>query len=272
MKQLLEYILKSLPLIAVVILSYMLFASTDSQISEGMKLSLSALLGAIASYIFIQYSEFLKKIDTAKAKHQRALNLLEVKLNNQLNWVSDIEFNLQNHCILIEKAITRQVELAYDASSYSEPISIAAEILDVNNLDYKNQLLSLNIGYEKINSDITSMHTGYKFMLDQAISNPEHRESYVKGLPHHLANVKMLIKFTERSSEKTKDALAACRILSRDTKNLLSKISRYFIIHSNPNKFLDQINSEKKILENEIESTITNAQKEINEIEKQLNK
>jgi len=271
MKHIFEYILKSLPIIIVAILSYMLFISRDSQITEGVKLTLSALLGAIASYIFIQYSEYLKKIDTIKSKHQRALNTLEVKLNDQLNWLSDIVFHLTNHEKLINKVISGEAELAYDASSYREPINIASEIFDITNLGYKNHLLSLHTLYIKIKNDLSSMHTGYKFMLDQAISNPDHKESYRMGLPYHLANIIMLRNFVEKAEGETKNALSMCRVLSKDSKNLISRFSRYLIIHSDPKNLQMLVSTEKSILEKEIEKTINDSQHEIDEIEKKLN-
>ena len=55
MKHIFEYILRFLPLVAIALLVHLLFIAPDSQLSEGVKLSLSALLGGIASYVFIQY-------------------------------------------------------------------------------------------------------------------------------------------------------------------------------------------------------------------------
>ena len=272
MKHILEYILRFLPLALIAILIYLLFIAPDANLSEGVKLSLSALLGAIASYVFIQYSTFIQKIDNKKAVHAKALASLEIKLNDQLNWLSDITFHLENHQPLIEKVLNKETSLAFDASSYREPISIEDEIYNINNLSYKNQLLSLHTGYKKIQNDLTSMQMAYKFMLEQAISNPDFMGSYVSGLPHHLANVKLIHGFSEQSVEKTKNALSACRVLSRDSKNILTKITLYFIIHNDPKGYDNLVAKEYKILNDEIKKTQSNSQVEIDKLENELNK
>jgi hypothetical protein len=267
MKQFFEYIVKFIPLLVITIIVYLLFLAPDSQMSEGVKLSLSALLGAISSYIFIQYANFILKIDSKKAVHARALASLEIKLNDQLNWLSDIIFHLKNQRLLIQKVINEQSSPAFDASSYREPISIESEIYDVNNIDYKNKLLSLHTSYKKIQNDITSIQSGYKFMLEQVLSNPKYIDSYLQGLPHYLANLKLLHSHSEQTIDKTKDALAACRVLSRDTKNILSKLSLYFVIHKNPTNFENLVVEEKRILNDEIKTTQSNSKAEIDEIE-----
>ena len=252
MKQIFEYILRFIPLLIIAVLVYVLFIAPDNQLSEGVKLSLSALLGAIASYVFIQYAEFIKKIDNAKAVHAKALASLEIKLNDQLNWLSDIMFHLENHQLLIQKVLNKETALAFDASSYREPISIEDEVYNIKNIDYKNQLLSLHTSYKKIQNDLASMQSGYKFMLEQAISNPEFTDSYIQGLPHHLASVKLIHGFSDQAVDKTKDSLSACRVLSRDSKNLLSKFTFYFIIHQNPQDYEILLTKEKETLNNEI--------------------
>lgn len=266
MKHIFEYILRFLPLVAIALLVHLLFIAPDSQLSEGVKLSLSALLGGIASYVFIQYSNFIQRIDTKKAIHAKALASLEIKLNDQLNWLSDITFHLENHQPLIEKVLNKETELAFDASSYREAISIEDEIYNINNLDFKNQLLSLHTGYKKIQNDLTSMQSGYKFMLEQAISNPKFMGSYLSGLPHHLASVKLIHSFSEQSVDKTKNALSACRVLSRDSKNLLTKLAIYFIIHNNPKDYDKMVVAEKNILNKEIITTQSNSKKEIDKL------
>ena len=272
MKKVLEYILRYLPHALVVFLCYILFISTGSQISAGLKQTLSALLGAIASYIFIQYLDFFKKIDARRAEHQRALSRLEFKLNDQLNWLSDIIFHLSNHEPIVKKVLTGQASLAYDASSYRDPISIEQEIHDIKNLTYKNQLLSLHTSYLKIKNDLASMHEGYVFMLEKAIEHPEYMESYASGLPHHIANVNLLREFTEQAVNNTKLALSACRVLIRDSRNAVANINRYFVIHSEPHNFEELVTEEHKKLSEEIRKVGAQSKAEIDSAKEKLNK
>jgi len=271
MKRALEYILRYIPHITVVYLSYTLFISTDSQISQGLKQTLSALLGAVSSYIFIQYFEFFKKIDIKKAEHQNALIRLEFKLNDQLNWLSDIIFHLSNHEPIVQKVLSGKSSLAYDASSYRDPISIEQEIHDIKNIAFKNQLLNLHTSYIKIKNDLSSMHDGYVFMLEKAISHPEYMESYALGLPHHLANVNMLREFTGQAIANTKKALSACRVLSRDSRNMTANLNRYFVIHSEPQNFDALVTEECKKLEKEIQMVGAQSRNEINNTKEKLN-
>jgi len=264
-KKFLEYLLKSLPFLVVISLCYFLFIAPDNQLSEGVKLSFSALLGAIASYIFIQYSDFIKQIDNKKAMHQKALNSLEIKLNDQLNWLSDIEFHLSNHIGIINNTIKNKT-LIYDTSTYREPGSIESDIYDVSNLTYKNQLLSLHTCYKKLFNDITTMQASYKLLLDKALADSSYFDSYMNALPNHLTNTKALHKFAILYGDDTRNSLSSCRVLSRDSKNFFSLIRRYFILHDDPCDFDKLKIYERKKLDKEIEDTKNNSSKLISDV------
>lgn len=266
MKSAIEYALKSLPLVAIGLLSYWLFLADNSLISEGMKLSLSALLGGIASYIFIQYSDYLTSIEQKRRKYQNALANLEYKLNDQLNWVSDVIYHLENHERVINKVLSGEVLIAKNPSSYRESINIESEALEMSNLGFMNQLLKLIITYKKIGNDIKTIHDAYNEMTELAASNEKYYDSYRNALPLQLENTIIIRRYTEQSLEQTKDALSKCRVLSVDSRTIFSKLRRYLVIHDDPDNLEHLLKVERKMLDAEIQNTLAVSTKEKDEI------
>lgn len=270
MKSTIEYALKALPLILIGTLSYWLFAAPDTNISEGMKLSLSALLGGIASYVFIQYSDYLGTIERKRQNYQNALANLEYKLNDQLNWVSDVIYHLKNHEKVINRVLSGEALIAADPSSYREPIDIEHETLEMTNLSFRNQLLKTITTYKKIRNDLKSLHGGYNDMCALAVSDDKYIDSYHKGLPYQLENTIIIRKYTEHSLEQTKEALTKCRVLSVDSRTILSKLRRYLVIHEDPKNLKHLVIAERVKLDSEIADSLSISTAEKKEVERDI--
>ena len=272
MKTLLENTLKLLPVIVMVGISYILFEEKDGSLDEGTKLSLSALLGAMASYLFVQYSEFMKKIDESKRRHGKSLHSLDVKLNMQLSWLADVIFHLDNHISIVQRVLGGEPNIVFDASSYRDPLKIDAEIFDVNNLPLKNKLLSVKTTYDKLENDISSMQEGQKFSIDAVASKNMPIGDYVASLPSHLENAQTIKAFSEKAVESTKDTIAAVRVLTNDSRSLTNSVRRFFIEHTNPGNFDELKSTERENLDNQIIAVKNDSRNEIRDVEKELNK
>lgn len=270
MKSIIEIAFRLLPIIAIAGLSYFLFMAPDSEISEGMKLSVSALLGAIVSYVFIQYSNFIEKIESRKAAHQTSLARLEFMLNDQLNWLSDVIYHLSNHEQLLDKVISGKTLIAHDGSTYRASTDIEPDIHNLLNLSYKNQLLNLLTSYKKIQNDIVTLHESYGFILNLALSDDKYIESYTAGVPNYLENTKMIRKFTQLTFEQTKTAISANRVLSTSAQTFLSKVKRYFVLQPDPDNYQELVNKEQHILEQEMESSKKLSNKELEGLENDI--
>jgi len=266
-KSTIGFLIKTLPLVAVVVLSYILFISPDAKLSEGVKLSASALLGAIASYVFVEYAKFIERVEARKTIHSNALTNLEFKLNEQMNWLSDVILQLLGHEQLLKRVIAGEVTMAHDASSYREAISIEAEAYNLAHIGYKNELLSLITLYRKLQNDIASHQGGYEFMLNNALADTRNLDSYRRGLPFHLARTDTLRKHTEFVLSETKLALSKCRVLSSDYRSLIAIVGRYLFQQSDPSKYKERVQTELDALEREIEETIKKSQEKINRVE-----
>lgn len=268
LKSTIELLIKILPIAAIAVLIYILFISADTEISEGIKLSASALLGAIASYVFIEYSRFIEKIEKRKAAHRSALANLEFKLNEQMIWLSDVIFHLSGHERIVRTVIDGKEAMAHDSSSYRDSIPIESEIHDLASLSFKNELLSLLTLYRKLQNDITSQQRGYEFMLNAALTDAKNFASYKRGLPSHLQRTIVLRKHTEFTLRETKLALSKCRVLSSNNRSLLASFTRYLIQQPDPPKYRELVQDDLGILEREISESIATSQKEIDEIER----
>lgn len=272
MKQFLEYSFKAIPIIIIAFICYVLYYADDKSLTEGMKLSLSALLGGMATFIFGSYSQFIKKIDGRKFQNRKALTSLDIKLNNQLNWLADIEFNLANHEERVKRVLDGAPEIVFDASAYKELVCIEDEIFSINNLRLKNELVSLNTGFKKINNDIKTMASGYRYMVEVVISDSAQMPSYLGSLPHHHENIQRLIGFTRQRVDHTRAAISSCRVLIKDSNSITTKIRNYFILQNDPGNFDGLIQEKRDELESQILETKASSQRDIEDVESRLNK
>lgn len=265
-KSALELFLILLPAIVVAGLGYVIFISPDTEITEGSKLTVSAFLGAMASLVLIQYSSFLEKVVSRKDKHQNALAVIEFKLNEQLNWISDVAYTLRNHENMLKKVVGGETHFIHDASSYREPISIDEDVHDLASRTLKNQLLKLVTDYKKLESSVASFQQSYDFILNLALSNEKHIDSYRFGLPQRILTTQTLIRFAESLLDDTKFNIASCRVLSRSADSFLAKLRRFLFIQLDPKDYHRLVRRDLQLLEQEIAESKASSRKQIDRI------
>ena len=240
----------------------------SKDLDEGLKLSLSALLGALASYLFIQYSEFLKNLKQVENRHSGALHSLDLVLNDLLDWLSNVEYEFNIHTEILERDLSGNT-LTHDSSSSRPYVLIRIETIDaVSNVSLKNQLRSINMGIERLGTDLNSMRSSHRFAVDASIGgsmNPEVYKTVI--LPSHLKKIEFLKKFTEKLVVDTKDAISVVRVLKNDNRGLSSAIRKFLLEHKDPTDFDDLKKQQLRILEDQITSVRSKSRDEIRDME-----
>ena len=128
LKKLLWVFLITLPVFIMIGIMALLFENSRD-LDEGLKLGLSALLGAMASYLFVQYAEYLKGLKQVENRHSGALHSLDLILNDLLDWLSNVEFDLNIHTEILERDL-KDNTLTHDTSSSRSHVLISLEIID----------------------------------------------------------------------------------------------------------------------------------------------
>ena len=266
-KKLLRCILSTLPVLIMIGIMAVLY-NNSKDLDEGLKLSLSALLGAMASYIFVQYAEYLKGIKQVESRHSGALHSLDLMLNDLLDWVSNVEFSINTHTEIVERDLGGNT-LTHDSSSSRSPVLIRLEIIDaVNNIPLKNKLRSINMALERLRTDLNSMYSSHRFAVDAAASGNMKPEVYKTiVLPSHLKKVEFLRNYREKLEVDTKDSIAVVRVLKNDNRGLFSAILRFLIEQKDPADFDDLKKQQLRILEDQVKDVRSRSRDEIREIE-----
>ena len=267
LKKLLRVFLSTFPVLVMIVIMAILFENSND-LDEGLKLGLSALLGAMASYLFVQYAEFLKAIKQLENRHSGALHSLDLILNDLLDWLSNVEFGLNTHSEILERDLNGNT-ITHDSSSSRSPILIRLEIIDaVNNISLKNKLRFLNIGIERVGSGVNSMRSSHRFAVDSSISgNMEYKVYKTNFLPSHLKRIEYLKKCNEKLVVDTKDAISVVRVLKNDNRGLSSAIRRFLIEHKDPADFVNLKKQQLQVLEDQIKDVRRKSREEIRDME-----
>ena len=269
LKKLLWVSLSTFPVLIMIGIMAILFENSKD-LDEGLKLSLSALLGAMASYLFVQYAEFLKAIKQVENRHSGALHSLDLVLNDQLDWLSNVEFGLNTHTEILERDLSGNT-LTHDSSSSKSHVLIRLEIIDaVNNVSLKNKLRFINMDLERLGTDLSSMRSSHRFAVDASISGNMKPEVYKTViLPSNLKKIEYLKKFTGKLVVDTKDAISVVRVLKNDSRGLSSAIRRFLIEHKDPADFDNLKEQQLHILEDQIKDVRSKSRDEIRNMEQE---
>ena len=215
-KTLLRTLLDLVPVGAFVGVLMFLFTRSE-KIDDGLKLGLSALLGAMASYFFIKYSEFIKSVQQLENRHSGTLHSLDITLNLQLEWLSCVVFELNTHSRISRLGLDGGT-ISYDSSLSKPPVLISNDVVDaLNNITLKNLILKLKIDYERLENDLATMRSSHRYIVDATISGNISYENYAANLPTHLEKIEYLKAFAEKRIDKTKEAIATIRVLKNDS-------------------------------------------------------
>ena len=260
-KSLLRILLIIVPVGAFVAVLMFLF-TTSEKIDDGLKLSLSALLGAMASYVFIKYSEFMKSVQQLENRHRGTLHSLDISLNLQLDWLSSVVFELNTHSRIVRLALDGGA-ISYDSSLSRPPVSIGNDVVNaLNNITLKNLILMLKIDYERLDNDLASMRSSHRYIVDATISGNISHENYAANLPTHLEKIEYLKAFTEKLIVKTKGAIATVRVLKNDSRSPIGFIRKTLIEHKEPSKFEILKEEQLQILDEQISTVKSESKKE----------
>lgn len=259
MKRLLWVSLRTLPVFVMIGIMAILFGNSKD-LDEGLKLSLSALLGAMASYLFVQYAEFLKAITQLENRHSGALHTLDLILNDLLDWLSNVKSGLNSHTEILERDLNGNT-VTHDSSSSRSPVLIRLEIIDaVNNITLKNKLRHLNIDLERVETDLNSMRSSHRFAVDTTISDNMEYEVYkTVFLPSHLRKIDNLNKIIEQLVVDTKDSLSIVRVLKNERRGMSNTIRRFLIEQKEPADFKNLTKHQLQILEDQIKDVRSNS-------------
>ena len=220
-----------------------MFLKSES-LDDGFKIGLSALLGAIASYIFVQYFEYIKGIERVENRHRSSLHSLDIILNGQLDWLASMTSELKNHVGFVERDIESRT-VTFDASASRKPLEISTEIVDaVSNVSLKNKLLLIKMDYEKLESDVASTRASHRYMVESFGNGNVTLDVYLSNMPTHLSKAKIVKQYANKLTQDTKETISAVRVLKKDSRGIGSFVRRNLIEHKEPYDFDERVKQE----------------------------
>lgn len=218
---------------------------------EGLNIFLGAFLGAFFSYLFVRVGIALDAIRERHSKHRNALVRAQHRLNDALNIIGDDLF-------VVDKF--EEIFNGYDNSS--EPrvfgnvfhlIPYDQEVpLEVANVEYTNQLVSLYIEFRKLNDTMTTIDRNMRQTTNAFIQGHIDHRTYVANINHTAPNYGEVKNFLLSATDDAIHAFAVARTLAK-SEHLLSRLVRWTMPTSISAAQRQAIATEEQLLRDEIE-------------------
>ncbi len=218
-----------------------------------------AFAGAFFAFLFLRLWDFFSKIYQRQVKHYNALILLETQLNELVGIVNDNAYVIP----FFKNAITsggiyfsKLRQLPIDRSHY----------LTLHDIELINELFSFNCQLRKFNDDIDSLTDGYSDIKNAYIQQHIERQDYLVNAQISADHLITLEAFLANIEDRSLQLMAKVRLMARKDIPFGTKFTRFFIHTSGSKLSIENIAKETSRLQNEIEVTKTQSQKEIEEV------
>jgi len=250
-------------------LTTIFFESVKSINSGGISywgIVLSSFGGAFFVFIFVKISEFLSNSSKINQKHFEALSHLQFILNEQLDNISGNIYNINELTKQFQEA-NKNGTILISPNRPKEILFEGSILLDLNNSELVNELFSYKVKLKRYNSDIKSINSLIEFYLI-AFQNKLLDSSI------YMTNLEICIKYFGEINKANKVLLDLAKTnlsrvrtrLKKDRPINLGKINIFIKGRKTEKNFKQEVKSEKKALEKEIDEVTTKSEKFIKEL------
>lgn len=223
---------------------------------------LSAFMGAFFAFLFLRLSEFLTRVYQRELKHYNSLVNLETQLNETGGIIHDNIYIVQNfqRVILSGNVYFNNLhQIPMDKSHYE----------NLYDIDLINDLFTYYYQVRKINDDVQTSVEGYQEIKSALIQHNIDKNDYMINVQSLANTLKSIEAFFVKLEKDTVVLMAKIRIKERTDKPLGAKLQSFFLRSSKINE--KQLLKEVTLLKEEIESTKTASQEEIEKILRENN-
>jgi hypothetical protein len=240
---------------------------TDSRLSG---ILLAAFMGAFCSFLFVRLGEALTRLYQRQQRNQRALVILQHRLNYSLVIADDniwlVDLFLKNVSPSIDKG-----EAIRASADRLNLFRVDEELLvDLVNIDLINELFALNVTLHKANDSIDTMERLYQSTLEPVRTGSLDQATalmYTQNMERILPQMKLLRSHLIETQKDLVDLLAKVRVLSR-RPTVSSWILRQVVRLNYPPGFERRVVDERRRLEIEMQQSGQASQEKIERVRK----
>ena len=191
-----------------------LFIEADNKFRDSTS---AAFLGAFLAFLFVRIGDALKAYSDRTTKNHSTLVKLEYAFNGLLTSLDDNVYLIEKFEIIYQANVREKTPAQpfVWANRLHQVAKIDDLIIDLLNIDFINELFTLNVGLRKLNDSMDTINGAYLESKDAFLSGKISLDSYLvnlKGIHDNLLHIK---KFHLSSTKDITRALAAARVLAK---------------------------------------------------------
>lgn len=225
-------------------------ASKASDI-ETFRVIIGAFAGAFFAYLFVRFVDAMNKIYDRKEKNHTSIVRLQHYFNDCLNTTSDNLF-IANNCIdVFSETNLNSGYPVYMNVFHEYPINTEL-VINLTNIDFLNEVYSLNVSLKKLNSSLASVDRAYGQVRDGFVSKTIDVQSYLENARRTRERCKELIAFLTQQQFDLVKLFATTNLLLKNPP-FLTRVMLILVRNNYPKDFNPTLDVEIKRVQAEIE-------------------
>lgn len=132
---------------------------------EAYRAIVGAFSGAFFAYLFVRFGDALKKVYDRKEKNHSALVRLQHLFNDCLNTTSDNVFVADGCVSVFTDARMSSEGVPIYMNSFNQYQINTDLVVQLTNIEFLNDVFSLNVKLRKMNSSLETLDRSYSHML-----------------------------------------------------------------------------------------------------------
>jgi len=223
---------------------------------------IGAFFGAFFAFVFLRLSDWVSLKRKENISHFNSLVMIERHLNRV---ISCLEKNILNFQGNIE-ALESMKLLTWSSHTIPYNFELADEL---KNIDFVNDYFTFTLDLETMNNDFNTMKSMYDEVKGLFIDRKISPDVYQDNVAFCVNRMREISKFIHSYQEKAIQLTAKARILQKENKNWSFLFGAFPKRHYGKN-FEKELEKEKDILNEEIETVSKKSQEEIDKIKENI--
>jgi hypothetical protein len=225
----------------------------------------AAFMGAFFAFLFVRLGEGLTLIYKRKTLSRNSMVRLQHHFNDCLNILNDNIFVIDTFFDVFKGYDTKQQHGRVFANRLQIIPIEKALVVDLNNLDFINEVFTLQVDIQKLNDSMNMSNRMIEGITEAFLGGRINLKNYVENIDHIRPQMEELKKFLSATMEDVIKALASSKLLLKN-EPILSTIIRLSTSTHYSSSHKKRIPDEVARLKEEIEALSIESEERINKI------
>ena len=234
---------------------------------EAFRALVGGFSGAFFAYLFVRFGDALKKVYDRKELNHTALVKLQHYFNDCLNTTSDNLFIVNDCQGVFTEARRAGPEVPIYMNSFHQYQIDRQVVLSLTNVDFVNEVYSLNVGLHKMNDSLATVDRAYSHLRDAFLAKTVDPQTYKENAWQYRDRCSEIEGFLLQTKQDLIRHLSVSNLLLKD-RPFFVRVIQGLVRTTHPAGFESRVEVEQKRVEAEIEGIAAASRKRIAEAQR----